>query len=116
MTNYEFVRDIWQNSDAYTQPMDLDTARCDLDNFRADRWDLPEDLTAEEYVTIWNELAGYVTDADGRPVHFATAVELMDDDLREQLNADMSPCSDQRFYDAYCEAHQEKFGEAFRIN
>ena len=35
----------------------LETARADLETFRAqDGWDVPEDLTAEEYMDIYNEL------------------------------------------------------------
>ena len=50
----------------------------------------------------------YVQDEDGRTVNYAAAVELMDDDLREQLHAEMAPCSNQEFYDAYVKAHAEK--------
>ena len=58
----------------------------------------------------------YVQDEDGRTVNYAAAVELMDDDLREQLHAEMAPCSNQEFYDAYVKAHAEKYnGEKFQI-
>ena len=58
----------------------------------------------------------YVQDEDGRTVNYAAAVELMDDDLREQLHREMAPCSNQEFYDAYVKAHAEKYnGEKFQI-
>ena len=58
----------------------------------------------------------YVQDEDGRTVNYAAAVELMDDDLREQLHAEMAPCTNQEFYDAYVKAHAEKYnGEKFQI-
>ena len=59
----------------------------------------------------------YVQDEDGRTVNYAAAVEMMDDDLREQLHREMAPCSNQEFYDAYIKAHAEKYnGEKFQIN
>lgn len=58
----------------------------------------------------------YVQDEDGRTVNYAAAVELMDDDLREQLHREMAPCTNQEFYDAYVKAHAEKYnGEKFQI-
>ena len=59
----------------------------------------------------------YVQDEDGRTVNYAAAVELMDDDLREQLHREMAPCTNQEFYDAYVKAHAAKYnGEKFQIN
>ena len=58
----------------------------------------------------------YVEDENGHMINYAAAVELMDDDLREQLHREMAPCSNQEFYDAYVKAHAEKFnGEKFQI-
>lgn len=56
-----------------------------------------------------------VMDEDGREVYFDAAAEYMDDDIREALNHKMAPCSPQAFYDAYCAAHREKYGEDFVI-
>jgi len=47
---------------------------------------------------------------------FAAAVNLMDDDLRETLHATITPCSDQEFIDAYCQAHIAKYGADFVVN
>ena len=58
----------------------------------------------------------YVQDGDGRMVDYAAAVELMDDELREQLHREMAPCTNQEFYAAYVTAHAAKFGEKFQIN
>lgn len=59
---------------------------------------------------------GYVEDEDGHMIYYAAAVELMDDDLREQLHREMAPCTNQEFFDAYVKAHAEKFnGEKFQI-
>ena len=47
----------------------------------------------------------------GKSLYFEAAVNLMDDDLREQIHNDMAPCSNQEFFDAYVNAHAKKFGE-----
>jgi hypothetical protein len=49
-------------------------------------------------------------------VDYAAAVNLMDNDLREQLHASMVPCSPQEFMDAYAAAHAERFGADFVVN
>ena len=51
---------------------------------------------------------------DGCVTPWDVAVDLMDDELREQLQTQDLP-SDQAFVDAYAEAHQRKFGEPFVI-
>ena len=62
MTTSEFIRNLWENSSDYTTRMDITTAQNDLDTFRAEGWDVPDDLTAEEYAEAWNELVDSVTD------------------------------------------------------
>lgn len=32
---------------------------------------------------------------------------------REEIHAELAPCKDQAFFDAYCERHEKKFGEVF---
>jgi hypothetical protein len=56
-----------------------------------------------------------VVDWNGREVDFDAAVALMDDDIREELHEELSPCSDQRFFNAYLEQHYADFGEEFTI-
>lgn len=46
---------------------------------------------------------------------YNTAVELMDDEIREQLHSELAPCTDLEFLEAYMEAHYEKYGEEFRL-
>ena len=56
----------------------------------------------------------YVTNSWGRDdIDFDEAVNLMDDDIREELHQELAPCSEQEFFDAYCERHREVFGEDF---
>ena len=53
----------------------------------------------------------YITNSNGTQIDFDTAVNLMDGDLREQLHAELAPCSEQEFFSAYAEAHMARFGE-----
>lgn len=55
-TNYEFVRNLFDATREHPEPLDLATAQQDLRNFRAEGWNVPDDLTAEEYLEIWNGL------------------------------------------------------------
>ena len=49
-------------------------------------------------------------------VRYASVVALMDDEIREELHAEMAPCTEQEFLDAYIARHAEKFdGEEFVI-
>ena len=65
---------------------------------------------------------GYVTDNDGHPffvgidnnVHdYEAAVNLMDEELREELHRSMSHSTPQEFIERYAEKHHEKFGDGF---
>lgn len=51
----------------------------------------------------------------GAEIEWNTAVNLMDDDLREELNADLAPCTEQEFFEAYAKAHENKFGEDWEL-
>ena len=46
---------------------------------------------------------------------YNTAVALMDDDIRENLHAVLSPCADIDFLTAYMDAHKNKYNEDFTI-
>ena len=52
----------------------------------------------------------YVTNQNGVEIYWDTAVEMMDDDIREELARELSPCTDQEFFTAYERAHAEKYG------
>jgi hypothetical protein len=51
----------------------------------------------------------------GQEVDAEGAAALMDDDLREELHAKGFD-GEQAFFDAYCAAHYERFGEEFVVN
>ena len=46
---------------------------------------------------------------------YNAAVNLMDDDIREDVHADLAPCTDLEFLEEYMKRHEEKFGEEFTI-
>jgi uncharacterized glyoxalase superfamily protein PhnB len=48
-------------------------------------------------------------------IDFDTAVNMMDDDIREQLHA-AGIDSEQEFFDAYAAAHMDKFGEPWELD
>lgn len=52
---------------------------------------------------------------NGYDVEFDACVELMDDEIREELHAEIAPCGEQEFLNAYVERHAEKYGEVFCI-
>lgn len=52
-----------------------------------------------------------VTNEWGTEIDYEMAVGYMDDDIREELHSEICGCTEQEFFDAYCKAHEEKFGE-----
>lgn len=47
--------------------------------------------------------------------YYDAAVNLMDDETREDLHRELAPCSDEEFLTAYMIRHKEKYGEDFMI-
>lgn len=56
-----------------------------------------------------------VINRHGHEINFEAAVSLMDDEIREDLNCELAPCTEQEFFQAYEKAHGEKYGEEFQI-
>ena len=46
---------------------------------------------------------------------FDTCVDMMDDDIRERVEDELPPCSDQEFLDRYCQLYEEEFGDEFQV-
>ena len=110
---YDFIdsQPTWDSvpADAYGQLADL----CGVSYTEEDG---PDTLMDRCAAALEKQASQYVQDEDGRTVDYAAAVELMDDDLREQLHMELAPCTNQEFFDAYVKAHAEKFnGEKFQI-
>lgn len=57
----------------------------------------------------------YIIDQNGNKIDYEAAVSLMDDNICEELHGEIAPCTDQEFYDAYCERHKEVYKEEFRV-
>lgn len=57
----------------------------------------------------------YIIDQNGNKIDYEAAVSLMDDNICEELHGEIAPCTDQEFYDAYCEQHKEVYKEEFRV-
>lgn len=50
-----------------------------------------------------------------RAGHYNAAVSLMDDELREQLHEELSPCSGAEFLTRYMQEHEKKYGAPFIV-
>ena len=52
----------------------------------------------------------------GTEIRYNVAVTFMDDDIREALHEQLSPCTDQEFFTAYEQAHEQKHGEPWFLS
>lgn len=52
---------------------------------------------------------------NGTVLDWDTAVNLMDDDIREDIHNAHAPCSNSLFFDLYAAAHLAKFGEEWEL-
>lgn len=52
-----------------------------------------------------------IINANGEEISFETAVEFMDEEIRERLHMILAPCTEQEFITAYKKAHREKYGK-----
>lgn len=57
-----------------------------------------------------------VINMNGTEINYEVAVELMDDEIREDLHFKLAPCTDQDFFTAYEKAHAEKYGEEWELS
>lgn len=86
-------------------------------------WQVPDDIeigNGDAMSWVYGDCGGdgdvvyrpdCVTNSYGVLIRYDIAVNLMDDDIREELHAELAPCTDQEFFDAYSKAHAERFGE-----
>ena len=80
--------------------------------------DIIEKLTAQEsmqgYIKqlIREDIARTRTHNYSDP-EWQTIVNLMDDEIRESVHADLAPCRDIDFLKEYMKRHKEKYGEDF---
>lgn len=58
-----------------------------------------------------------VVELNGREYHWGVALNLMDDEIREQLYDELAPCcTNEEFFETYLIRHFEKYGKEFIIN
>lgn len=57
---------------------------------------------------------GVVLTKEGKELEFSQIEEVMDPVLQKAVFMERMPCSQQAFYDAYCEKHERKYGRPFR--
>lgn len=57
-----------------------------------------------------------VRNKNGYELDFDTAVDFMDDELREQLHMELAHCTEQEFFNAYAKAYEEKYGEEWFLS
>lgn len=89
---------VWYLDDSLSLALDLATG---------------EDVTSQAEAELSD---GTVENRFGWVIGYDVAVDLMDDDLREELHDKLAPCTDQEFFDAYAKAHKERFGEEWELS
>lgn len=57
-----------------------------------------------------------VINSNGTTVNYNAAVELMDDDIREVVAADLAPCTEQEFFAEYSRRHAVKYGAPWELD
>lgn len=57
-----------------------------------------------------------VINSYGVQIDYDAAVELMDEEIREEVAADLSPCTEQEFFTEYAKRHAEKYGEEWELD
>lgn len=75
-----------------------------------------EPMTAQSWKNngdIYFGNSNIVTGPDGNYIDFDSARNLMDDDICNDLNEELAPCSSQKFFDRYCTEHYCKYHEEF---
>ena len=81
-----------------------------------DGWEIhAEKDEHDDYATMRGGVSELVLNQYGRILDYNAAVAFMDGELCEQLHMELAPCTAQKFFDAYCEAHEQASGEEFEL-
>lgn len=59
--------------------------------------------------------ANIVINPYGLEIDWDAAGALMDDAIREEVHAELAPCTPQAFFDRYCKRHEERYGEPWEL-
>ena len=92
-----------------------------------DYWNGGRNRAEAEATLDWLMHVGNVTEEDEpeifctdeqehRMENWESIVEMMDDEIREQVHAELAPCTDEEFLERYCELHEQKYVEPFYFN
>lgn len=57
-----------------------------------------------------------VINKNGFELDFESAVNYMDDELREKLHNELAPCEEQEFFSVYEIEHEKKYGEEWELS
>jgi hypothetical protein len=57
-----------------------------------------------------------VTNKNGYELDYESAVQYMNDDIREQLHNELSPCTEQEFFTAYENEHEKVYNEEWVLS
>lgn len=57
-----------------------------------------------------------VINKNGTEINYETAVELMDDEIREKIAAEGKAETEQKFFTEYEKRHEEKYGEEWELS
>ena len=82
------------------------------DNPKSEKVELGDLDDVNEFL---EEFFGKVLNSYGVLIDFNAAMQLTDDDLREEIHRELAPCSEQEFFDEYAKRHEEKFGEVWEL-
>ena len=69
-----------------------------------------EEKIMEDKNVVVNSWGKKIVENDG---DWDAIVNYMDRDIAEALHLKLAPCTNQEFFNAYCKAHEKKFGETF---
>ena len=69
-----------------------------------------EKIMEDKNVVVVNSWGKKIAENEG---DWDAIVNYMDRDIAEALHSKLAPCTNQEFFDAYCKAHEKKFGETF---
>lgn len=69
-----------------------------------------------QIVSVWAENECEDEQTNRVQTSWDAIAELMDDEIREQVHAELAPCTEEEFFARYCELHEQKYGEEFVVN
>ena len=77
-----------------------------------------DELDEDQRRMMWEKFEDCVVNSEGHIFcdQWSAIVNLMDDEIREQVASEITPCTKQEFFFAYEKAHAEKHGEPWELS